>query len=176
LQSQHRSGCPINLMLETLGDKWSLIIIRDLMFSDRRRFRQLLSQSEEGIVSNILAARLKRLVDEKFLVRTDDPTHKQKGIYSLTEKAIQLVPILAAMGIWGRSHLPLGDRQDMRMAALQRGGPKMWRRIMEGLRESHLGVAEPRGGVPPVVYKWHKNADAAILRKRKRLKRTVRKG
>jgi DNA-binding HxlR family transcriptional regulator len=176
LHSQHRSGCPISLTLETIGDKWSLIIIRDLMFSNRRRFRQLLSHSEEGIASNVLAQRLKRLVDEKFLVRTGDPTHKQKGIYSLTEKAIQLVPILAAMGIWGRSHLPLGDRQDMRMAVLQRGGPEMCRRIMEELRESHLGAAAPPGGVPPVVYKWHKSADAATLRKRKRLKRVVRKG
>jgi DNA-binding HxlR family transcriptional regulator len=176
LHRQHRSGCPINLMLETLGDKWSLIIIRDLMFSDRRRFRQLLSQSEEGIVSNILADRLKRLVDEKFLVRTDDPTHKQKGIYSLTEKAIQLVPILAVMGIWGRSHLPLAEREDMRMAVLERGGPKMWQRIMKELRESHLDVASPPGGIPPVVYKWYKSADAAILRKRKGLKRTVRRG
>jgi DNA-binding HxlR family transcriptional regulator len=176
LRRQHRSGCPINLMLETLGDKWSLLIIRDLMFSDRRRFRQLLSRSDEGIVSNILADRLKRLVEEKFLVRTDDPTHKQKGIYSLTEKAIQLVPILAVMGIWGRSHLPLAEREDVRMAVLERGGPKMWQRIMEELRESHLGGALLPGGVPPVVYKWHKSADAAILRRRKRPKRVVRAG
>ena len=56
-----RSGCPINLTLETLGDRWSLIVIRDLMFGSRRHFRELLTRSEEGMASNILADRLKRL-------------------------------------------------------------------------------------------------------------------
>jgi DNA-binding HxlR family transcriptional regulator len=57
-----RSGCPINLALETLGDRWSLIVIRDIMFGNRRHFRELLGHSEEGIASNILADRLKRLL------------------------------------------------------------------------------------------------------------------
>ena len=56
-----RSGCPINLTLETLGDRWSLIVIRDLMFGNNRHFRELLTRSKEGIASNILADRLKRL-------------------------------------------------------------------------------------------------------------------
>lgn len=63
---QHRSGCPINLTLEILGDRWSLIVIRDVMFGNRRHFRELLGDSEEGIASNILSARLKRLVAEGF--------------------------------------------------------------------------------------------------------------
>ena len=62
MDADHRSGCPINLTLEMLGDRWSLIVIRDVMFGNRRHFRELLTQSEEGIASNILAARLKRLV------------------------------------------------------------------------------------------------------------------
>ena len=173
MHSQHRSDCPISLTLETLGDKWSLLIIRDLMFSDRRCFRQFLSQSEEGIVSNTLADRLKRLVDMKIIVRTDDPTHKQKGIYSLTEKAILLVPLLAAIGIWSSRNLSLGKKQGMRMAVLERGGAKMCRRIMQELRECHLRIPPRPGRVPLVVYNWHKTADAAILRKRKRLKRAV---
>src|SRR3989337_3471093 len=86
-----RSGCPINLTLETLGDRWSLIVIRDLMFGNRRHYRELLNRSEEGIASNILADRLKRLVEAGLLSKADDPTHKQKGIYSLTEQAIHLV-------------------------------------------------------------------------------------
>ena len=60
---EKRSGCPINLALEVLGDRWSLIVIRDIMFKDRRHFRELLTRSHEGIASNILAARLKRLVE-----------------------------------------------------------------------------------------------------------------
>src|ERR1700686_4698632 len=96
----HRSGCPINLTLEMLGDRWSLILIRDVMFGNRRHYRELMSLSEEGIASNILADRLTRLVDLGLLSRRDDPTHKQKVIYSLTEAAIQLVPLLAVMGAW----------------------------------------------------------------------------
>ena len=62
MESQ-RSGCPINLTLEGLGDRWSLIVIRDIMFGNRRHFRELLQRSEEGIASNVLADRLKRLVE-----------------------------------------------------------------------------------------------------------------
>jgi len=80
----HRSGCPINLTLEMLGDRWSLIVIRDILVGNRRHFRELLTQSEEGIASNILADRLHRLVDAGLLSRSDDPTHRQKAVYSLT--------------------------------------------------------------------------------------------
>src|ERR1700754_2356492 len=100
-----RSGCPINLTLEVLGDRWSLILIRDMMFGNRRHFRELLNHSEEGIASNILADRLKRLVEKGLVTKADDPSHKQKAIYSLSEKAIQLVPLIAHMGAWGRRHL-----------------------------------------------------------------------
>ena len=68
--SRRRSGCPINLTLETFGDRWSLIILRDIMFGGRRRtFRSLLTESIEGIASNILADRLKRLTANGLLSR-----------------------------------------------------------------------------------------------------------
>ena len=63
-ETAHRSGCPINLSVEVFGDKWSLIVLRDMMFGNRRHFRELLSNSMEGIASNILADRLKRLTEE----------------------------------------------------------------------------------------------------------------
>src|SRR5262245_48243990 len=101
-----RSGCPINLTLEALGDRWSLIVIRDLMFGNRRHFRELLAQSEEGIASNILANRLLRLEEADLVSRRDDPSHKQNVIYSLTEASIDLVPLLAHLGGWGLRHTP----------------------------------------------------------------------
>src|ERR1700678_4453466 len=104
MRNEPRSGCPINLTLEMLGDRWSLIVIRDVMFGNRRHYRDLLTHSEEGIASNILADRLKRLVAAGLLSRREDPSHKQKAIYSLTEPAIQLVPLLAEMGTWGLRH------------------------------------------------------------------------
>ena len=67
-----RSGCPINLTLEVIGDRWSLLVIRDIIFGNRRHFRELLTRSEEGISSNILAVRLKTLVEQGILTRTDD--------------------------------------------------------------------------------------------------------
>src|SRR5665213_3182355 len=109
MDDAHRSGCPINLTLEVLGDRWSLIVIRDVMFGNRRHYRELLTRSEEGNASNTLADRLQRLVAIGLLSRRDDPSHKQKAIYSLTEPAIQLVPLLAAMGSWGRRHQPASE-------------------------------------------------------------------
>jgi DNA-binding HxlR family transcriptional regulator len=136
----HRSGCPINLTLEMLGDRWSLIVIRDIMFGNRRHFRELLTQSEEGIASNVLADRLKRLTENGLLSRRDDPSHKQKGIYSLTEPSIQLVPLLAQMGAWGRRHTPVSEELSIRAELLEQGGPPMWAAFMEELRALHLGT------------------------------------
>lgn len=144
--TDQRSGCPINLTLETLGDRWSLIVIRDVMFGNRRHFRVLLNESEEGIASNILADRLKRLVASGLLSKVDDPSHKQKSIYSLTEKAIQLVPLFAHMGAWGRRHMPVTHELSVRAELLEVGGPALWNDFMDELRTVHLG-APPRPGV-----------------------------
>lgn len=138
--NDYRSGCPINLTLETLGDRWSLIVIRDIMFGDHRSFGALLAHSTEKIASNILADRLKRLVAEGLLSKMDDPTHKQKFIYSLTEKAIDLVPLLAQMGAWGRRHLPASRELSVRAELLEAGGPRLWSDFMDELKAHHLGT------------------------------------
>jgi len=146
-----RSGCPINLALETLGDRWSLIVIRDIMFGDRRHYRDLLDHSLEGIASNILADRLKKLVAAGLLSKSADPAHKQKAIYSLTEKAIQLVPALALIGGWGSRHLPVTEELSVRAKVLEAGGPEFWNAFMDELRERHLGIrpARPPNGPRP---------------------------
>src|SRR6185437_6888208 len=146
LPLEQRSGCPINLTLETIGDRWSLLVIRDLMFGNRRHFRELLTRSEEGIASNILADRLKRLLEAGLVTRAEDPDHKQKAIYSLTEKAIQLVPLLAHMGAWGRRHLPVTEEMSIRARLLEEGGPGLWDDFMDELRETHhLGTKRRKG-------------------------------
>lgn len=141
----HRSGCPINLSLEVLGDKWSLLIIRDMMFGDRRHFRALLTGSEEGIASNILADRLTRLTELGMITSAPDPGHKQRIRLSLTEPAIQLVPVLAHLGAWGRRHLPVTRELAIRAELLERGGPALWDDFMDELRELHLGIPRPAG-------------------------------
>lgn len=145
-----RSGCPINLTLETLetlGDRWSLIVIRDIMFGNRRHYRDLLNNSEEGIASNILADRLKRLVEAGLLSTSPDTAHKQKTVYSLTEPAIQLVPLLAQMGAWGRRFTPATRELSIRAQLLEEGGPEMWEAFMAELRHLHLGAERPQRSV-----------------------------
>ena len=143
----HRSGCPINLTLEMLGDPWSLIVIRDLMFGNRRYYRELLTQSEEGIASNILADRLKRLTRAGLIWKRDDPTHKQKAIYSLSEPAIELVPLLAQMGAWGRKYTLACEELSIRAQILEEGGPPLWNAFMAELRYLHLDAPKPKRSV-----------------------------
>jgi DNA-binding HxlR family transcriptional regulator len=147
MDDPHRSGCPINLTLEILGDRWSLIVIRDVMFGNRRHYRTLLTQSEERIASNVLADRLKRLVAAGLLWRREDPSHQQKAIYSLAEPAIQLVPLLAHMGAWGRRHAPASAPLSIRARLLEEGGPPMWDAFMKELRHLHLGAPRSKRSV-----------------------------
>ena len=121
-----------------------------MMFGNRRHFRELLTKSEEGISSNILADRLKTLLDEGIITREDDPTHKQKGIYSLTEQGIELLPVLAQMAAWGYKYLPVSEELGIRARLLSEGGPKLWAEFMDELRESHLGVKRRKRTGPSV--------------------------
>ena len=136
-----RSYCPINLSLEIFGDAWTLLVLRDMMFADKRHFRELL-HGDEGISTNILADRLARLVDAGVLTKADDPTHKQKAIYSLTEKGIALLPIIVQIGAWGSRWVADAKKLDARvrkeLRALQEGGPLVWAKQMERLRATHL--------------------------------------
>ena len=144
---KHRSGCPINLTLEAIGDRWSLIVIRDVMFGNRRTFNDLARHSIEGIATNILSDRLKRLVAWGLLSRSAAPDHKQKVIYSLTETSIQLVPLLAHLGAWGRRHTPASYELSVRAELLEEGGPGTWGAFMDELRAMHLGAPPPERSV-----------------------------
>ena len=137
MRNEHRSGCPINLSLEVLGDGWSLLILRDMIFAGKRHFREFL-RSEEGISSNILADRLGRLSEEGMVTKAPDPTHKQKAIHSLTEKSIALVPVFVQLGVWGSTYLPASEELSVSARVLGEGGPGMWERFMSELREEHL--------------------------------------
>jgi DNA-binding HxlR family transcriptional regulator len=98
-----RSGCPLNASVEMLGDRWSLLIIRDMMLRGSRSFKEFMG-SWEGIATNILADRLRRL-EEHGIVRTErDPSDGRKLIYLLTEKGIDLAPVLTEMVLWAAKH------------------------------------------------------------------------
>lgn len=140
-----RSGCPINMSVELLGDRWSFVVLRDIMFGGRRHFRELLTNSLEGIASNILASRLDRLVRSGLLTRHDDPTHRQKIEYRLTDAAIDLVPVMAALGEWGTRWLPTSAELSARARLLSAGGADMQRRWMDELHAEHVD------GQPPIL-------------------------
>jgi len=132
-----RSGCPINQSLEIIGDKWSLLIIRDIMFAGKRHFRELL-QSEEKIASNILTNRLDKLEQEGLLSKNSDPGHKQKYIYQLTEAGIDLLPVLAEIGTWSIKHRPVDLQKYKHAGQVAKGGKEMLKEIRKGLVKVHL--------------------------------------
>jgi DNA-binding HxlR family transcriptional regulator len=137
VRKDHRSGCLVNLMVEMFGDQWSLLVIRDIMLMNRRHFRELLTGSQEKIASNILADRLQRLVKQGIIFKSPDPNHKQKAIYSLTEKGIDLLPLLMTMAEWGQKHVPGSGLRGL-AKVLKEGGPKLRTQFMAELRETHL--------------------------------------
>jgi DNA-binding HxlR family transcriptional regulator len=116
-----------------------------MMIGNRRHFRALLTESQEGIASNILADRLHRLTELGMITAAPDPGHKQRIRLSLTEPALQLVPVLAHLGAWGRRHLPVTRELSIRAELLERGGPALWDEFMDELRELHLGIPRPAG-------------------------------
>ena len=124
--TQHRrSDCPINFALETFGDPWSLLIIRDIVYFGKKTYGEFL-ESEEGMATNILASRLARLEQQGILVKQPSPSDKRKEEHVLTEKGLDLIPVLAEMANWSAEHDP------------QTGAPPAWIALMRAEREQMI--------------------------------------
>ncbi|GAB2698722.1 hypothetical protein GCM10027037_23820 [Mucilaginibacter koreensis] len=104
---QQRSNCPVSYSLDYIGDKWVLLILRDLIFTNKATYGEFLT-SEEKIATNILADRLKLLQANGFIKSTVSLEKKNKFIYSLTEKGIDLIPAIVELMIWGSKYNPPG--------------------------------------------------------------------
>jgi DNA-binding HxlR family transcriptional regulator len=102
-ESTRRSDCPLSVSLDMFGDRWSLLIIRDLMFKDRHEFRDFLG-AEEGIATNVLSDRLRRLEGHGIVARAPHPFDARKVHYRLTKKGLDLAPVLIEMIIWAATH------------------------------------------------------------------------
>lgn len=100
-----RSFCPIDYGLDIFGDRWTLLLIRDLLFAGKRHFKDMM-ESPERIASNILAARLKKLEDRGLISRAADPGNRKQVVYQLTEKGRDLTPVLVELARWGGRHDP----------------------------------------------------------------------
>ncbi len=94
-----RSHCPFNFALDHFGDKWSLLIIRDLMFNNKRHYNEFFN-SEEGVSTSVLGDRLKMLESLKFISKSSDSVKKSRIKYSLTKKGISLLPLMIEMVVW----------------------------------------------------------------------------
>ena len=142
-----RSGCPINAAVEALGDHWSLIVLRDVIFGDRRSFRELLNGSIEGIASNVLANRLKSLVAAGLL--SHEPAERgRRGRYSLTEAGIQTLPIIVALGNWGLDWRTGAPDLRVRQELMRDEGQPFLDELMDELRVRHLRTARGRTDGP----------------------------
>ena len=106
-KSPHRSGCPVSISLEAFGDRWSLLIIRDLTVRGFRTFKEF-QESGEGIATNILAERLRKLEGTGIITAEVDEMDRRRINYRLTEKGIDLAPVLLDLLIWGARHEETG--------------------------------------------------------------------
>lgn len=106
---RRRSECPLNASVEMLGDRWSLLIIRDMMLREFRSYKEFM-ECYEGIASNILADRLRKLASYGIICTRPDPSDGRKLIYSLTQKGIDLAPVLTEMVLWAAAHEDTGNQ------------------------------------------------------------------
>jgi len=136
-RTKPRSGCPLNVSVEILGDRWSLLIIRDMMLRGFRSYTQFLD-SYERIATNILAHRLKKLEGYGIIATQQDPLDGRKHIYSLTEKGMDLAPVLTEMVLWTAAH------EEHQNPELIRQIKKDKQKFLTGVRQSRLGNSSPR--------------------------------
>lgn len=133
-----RSDCPLNFGLEVFGDKWTLLIIRDLMFFGKRYYGEFL-ESEEGISTNILADRLAMLEKQKIIIKKQSKEHKQKFLYSLTQKGIDLLPVIITIGMWSDQYADkLNPHRDIILGEARKNYTKGIRQVKQRLQDMHL--------------------------------------
>jgi DNA-binding HxlR family transcriptional regulator len=118
---KNKSFCPVNQALEIIGDQWTLLIIRDIMFHGKRYFREFLN-SDENIASNILTDRLNMLENLNIIIKSNDANHKQKKIYTLNRKGIDLIPVIAELMIWTGPFANLNEKDRLLVIELREGG------------------------------------------------------
>jgi DNA-binding HxlR family transcriptional regulator len=127
-----RSECPLNASVEMLGDRWSLLIIRDMILQGSSTYKTFM-ECYEGIATNILADRLRKLVNYGIITTKPDPSDGRKIIYLLTEKGIDLAPVLTEMVLWAAAHEKTGNQALVRLMREDK------EKFLAGLRERWAG-------------------------------------
>jgi DNA-binding HxlR family transcriptional regulator len=130
-----RSHCSVNYGLEIFGDKWSLLIVRDIVFAGKKTYGEFL-KSEEGVATNILASRLAFLEEQGILSKAPSSADRRKDLYTLTEKGLDLIPILLDIVVWSAKHDPKSNarRRKEFIARLNRSAQKVSEEVKELVR------------------------------------------
>ena len=130
---ENRSDCPISSSLDIFGDRWSLLIVRDLMLYKSCTYGDF-TKSAEKIATNILANRLQILEDNGIIVKLPYPDNKVKTLYKLSTKGIDLIPSLIEISLWGEKHLPNTDNSLPFLKEAKRNKTKFLKNIMDNLK------------------------------------------
>jgi DNA-binding HxlR family transcriptional regulator len=133
-----RSGCPLNASVEMLGDRWSLLILRDMMLRGYQSFNEFL-RSDEKIATNILSDRLRRLESYGIITSEQDPADGRKMIYTLTAKGIDLAPVLTEMVLWAARHEETGNQPLVRR--MQTSKEQLLAEVRQRWAEKHYLVS-----------------------------------
>lgn len=104
MKNTFRCKCPITSALDILGDKWSLVVIKQILFEEKSTFKDF-AESPESIATNILSTRLKMLEDFGIVDKQKLPTNKKTNIYTLTQKGLSLIPVLMELMFWSKQHI-----------------------------------------------------------------------
>jgi len=127
---ERRSDCPISSSLDIFGDKWSLLIVRDLMLHKTRTYGDF-TKSAEKIATNILANRLEVLEENGIIIKMPYPDNKVKGLYKLTPKGVDLIPALIEIALWGEKYLSSSDECLPFLKEVKKSKTKFLKNMME---------------------------------------------
>lgn len=138
-----RSHCPVNYGLEAFGDRWALLILRDIVFRGKRTYGEFL-KSEEGFATNILASRLEHLIEAGILERTPDQSDGRKDIFSLTEKGLDLIPLLFEMVLWSSKYDSRSEarRINRLVELIRKDNRKISRKVREQVKRGEAIVRD----------------------------------
>lgn len=130
--NEKRSDCPISSSLDIFGDRWSLLIVRDLMLHKTRTYGDF-TKSEEKIATNILANRLQVLEDNGIIVKLPYPDNKVKGLYQLSKKGVALIPALIEIALWGDKYVSNTEESSPFLKEVKKNKTKFLKNIMDNL-------------------------------------------
>lgn len=139
MSAEFRCNCPITSAIDLMGDKWSLVVVKNMLLYDLKTFKEL-SEASENIATNILSSRLKSLEQNGFITKTKPANNKKTNIYILTEKGLSLIPIIVELAIWGDANIQITasqEAQNGQIDAINNDKESFIKNLKKSYREKH---------------------------------------